>query len=160
MIYSFARNTFGSKVTLTTAVVYLDADAFSNFFCFWGVFSIPNFDWERVLSLPKCYFYSKLKGDAIYTSTCLLDLTQCRVTENSLDPVFTTFNYVRTFFADVVLSSPVPAIRLLSLHFLWIYLILRHIMSMRTINMHEETIDCYSLIFIILTGLVCIVITQ
>jgi hypothetical protein len=37
-----------------------------------GDFNILNFDTERGLPLINCHFYSKLIGDAIYTSTCLL----------------------------------------------------------------------------------------
>jgi len=60
--------------------------------------NIPNFDLERGLSLLNCHTYSKLKGDAIHTSACLMGLTQCLVTDNSLDPVFTNSSLVNTFF--------------------------------------------------------------
>jgi hypothetical protein len=42
-----------------------------------GDFNSPGFDWNRGLSLPNSHYYSKIKGDAIYTSTCLLNLIQC-----------------------------------------------------------------------------------
>jgi hypothetical protein len=42
-----------------------------------GDFNAPGFDWKNGLSLPNSHYYSKLKGDAIYTSTCLLNLIQC-----------------------------------------------------------------------------------
>jgi hypothetical protein len=41
-----------------------------------GDLNTPGFDWERALSLQNSHYYSKLKGDAIYTSTCLLNLSQ------------------------------------------------------------------------------------
>jgi hypothetical protein len=68
--------------------------------------SVPNFDWERDLPLPNCYFYSKLKSDVIYASTSLLGLTQRLLTDSSLDPVFTNFDRVGTFFADVSVVKP------------------------------------------------------
>jgi hypothetical protein len=42
-----------------------------------GDFNAPGFDWKIGLSLPNSHYYSKLKGDAIYTSTCLLNFNQC-----------------------------------------------------------------------------------
>jgi hypothetical protein len=42
-----------------------------------GDFITPGFDWKFGLSLPNSHYYSKLKRDAIYTSTCLLNLNQC-----------------------------------------------------------------------------------
>jgi hypothetical protein len=42
-----------------------------------GNFNTPDFDWKRGLSLPSSYCYLQLKGAAIYTSTCLLNLPQC-----------------------------------------------------------------------------------
>jgi hypothetical protein len=42
-----------------------------------GDFNAPGFNWGNGTPLPKCHYYSKLKGNAIYTSTCLLDLRQC-----------------------------------------------------------------------------------
>jgi hypothetical protein len=40
-----------------------------------GDFNVPGFNLGRGTLLPKCHYYYKLKGDAIYTSTCLLGLT-------------------------------------------------------------------------------------
>jgi hypothetical protein len=37
----------------------------------------PGFDWKLGVCLPNSHYYSKLKGDAIYASTCLLNLSQC-----------------------------------------------------------------------------------
>jgi hypothetical protein len=71
-----------------------------------GDFNVPNFDRERSLSLPNCYFYSKLKGDAVFTSTCLLGLTQHLLTDSSLDLVFTNFDRVCTFFTDAGVVKP------------------------------------------------------
>lgn len=59
-----------------------------------GDFNASNFDWERGIC-------SKLKGDAIYTSICLLGLTLLVATDNSLELVYSNFNRVSTLFADV-----------------------------------------------------------
>jgi hypothetical protein len=42
-----------------------------------GDFNVPGFDWESGLPRENCQFYSKLRGEAIYTSTCFLGLGQC-----------------------------------------------------------------------------------
>jgi hypothetical protein len=58
-----------------------------------GDFNAPGFDWKSVLSLPNSHYYSKLKGDAIYTSMCLLNLNQCIDivgSSNLLDLIFST----------------------------------------------------------------------
>jgi hypothetical protein len=49
--------------------------------------------------LPNCHFYSKLEGDAIYTS-CFLGCTQ------HPDKVFTNFNHLSTCFADEGVLKP------------------------------------------------------
>jgi hypothetical protein len=58
------------------------------------------------LPLPNCYLYSKLTGDTIYTSTCLLGLTQHLLTNSSLDLVFTNFDRVSTLFANIGVVKP------------------------------------------------------
>jgi hypothetical protein len=42
-----------------------------------GNFNACGFDWKIGLLVPNSHYYSKLKGDAIYTSTCFLNLNQC-----------------------------------------------------------------------------------
>jgi hypothetical protein len=39
-------------------------------------FNTPGCDWKQGLHFSNCHSYSKLKGDAIYTSTCLLSLSK------------------------------------------------------------------------------------
>jgi hypothetical protein len=59
-----------------------------------GDFNAPGFKWVRGSSLPNCCYYSKLKGDAIYTSACLLGLRQLiklADSRNLLDLVFANF---------------------------------------------------------------------
>jgi hypothetical protein len=56
-----------------------------------GDFNAPGFNWVRGSPLPGCHYYSKLKGDAIYNSACLLGLRQFAVAtdnHNLLDLVF------------------------------------------------------------------------
>jgi hypothetical protein len=63
-----------------------------------GDFNAPGFDWKSGLSLPNSYYYSKLKGDAIYTSTCLLNLNQCTDnvgSSNLLDLIFSNLSDLR-----------------------------------------------------------------
>jgi hypothetical protein len=65
-------------------------------------FNAPGFEWEQGLSLPNCHYYSRLKGGAACTCTCLLGLTQTIETDNSnqLDLVFTNFDNAGVTFAD------------------------------------------------------------
>lgn len=65
-----------------------------------GNFNVPGFDWERGVPLTNCHFYSKLEGDAIYTSTCVLGCIQ------HPDKVFTNFNHLSTCFADKGVLKP------------------------------------------------------
>jgi hypothetical protein len=60
-----------------------------------GDFNAPGFDWKRELSLPNSHYYCKFKGEAIYSSTCLLNLNQCNVTDhtsNLLDLIFSNLS--------------------------------------------------------------------
>jgi hypothetical protein len=98
-------------------------------------FNAPNLDWGRGLPQPNCYFYSKLKGGAIYTLTCLLGLTQCLLTDNSLDLVFTNFSRVNTFFAGVGVVNPNSCHPPIIIEIPWIFIIC-HTMSIPTITMH------------------------
>jgi hypothetical protein len=74
-----------------------------------GDFNAPGFNWEIGAPLPKCHYYSKLKGDAIYTSTCLLGLRQgveAVDSINMLDLVFANFTDVKLVPADSGLVTP------------------------------------------------------
>ena len=53
---------------------------------------------ERRLPQSDCHFYTKLNGDAIYTSTCVLGLTQCIV--------FNSVNRGSTLFAGAGVVKP------------------------------------------------------
>jgi hypothetical protein len=68
-----------------------------------GDFNAPGFIWESGTSLLKCHYYSKLKGDAIYTSTCLLGLRQCVEAVdilNILDLAFANFTDLKSTPTD------------------------------------------------------------
>ena len=73
-----------------------------------GVVNAPNCYWEKGLPLTNCYVCSKLRDDAIYTTTCFLGVAQCLVTDKSLDLVFTNFNCISTCFVDVGVVKPDP----------------------------------------------------
>jgi hypothetical protein len=54
-------------------------------------FSVPGFGWKLGLSSSSSYYYIKLKGEAIHTSTCLLGLSQHNYSSNNgnlLDLIF------------------------------------------------------------------------
>jgi hypothetical protein len=56
-----------------------------------GNFNVPGFDWKLGLSSSSSYYYIILKGEAKYTSTCLLELSQhnySRKNGNLLDLIF------------------------------------------------------------------------
>ncbi|PNF21153.1 hypothetical protein B7P43_G05118, partial [Cryptotermes secundus] len=68
-----------------------------------GDFNAPGFNWENGTPLSSCHYYSKLKGDSIYTSTCFLGLRQCVEavdTANMLDLVFANFTDLKSVPAD------------------------------------------------------------
>jgi hypothetical protein len=86
----------------------------------------------------------------------VLGLIHLVATKDGLDLVFTNFSRVSTLLADVGDVRLVPAIRLLSLKFLWIYIILRRIVCIATVNMHYETVTYCSVFFLIRTACVCV----
>jgi hypothetical protein len=74
-----------------------------------GDFSAPGFNWESGAPLLKCHYYSKLKGDGIYTSTYLLGLRQCVEAVDSLnmlDLVSANFSDLKSVPADFGLVTP------------------------------------------------------
>ncbi|PNF20040.1 hypothetical protein B7P43_G05817 [Cryptotermes secundus] len=74
-----------------------------------GDFNAPGFDWKSGLALPNSHYYSKLKGDAIYTSTCLLNLNQCidNVSgSNLLDLIFSNLSDISITPVDSGLIKP------------------------------------------------------
>jgi hypothetical protein len=74
-----------------------------------GDFNAPGFNWKSGLSLPNSHYYSKLKGDAIYTSTCLLNLNQ-RIdivgSSNLFDLIFSNLSDLRITPVDPGLIKP------------------------------------------------------
>lgn len=111
--------------------------------------------------LSNRHFYLTLKGDAVYTSPCLLGLIQFVSTDNALDLVFTNFSRVSTFFAEVgddkLYDSCLPPIVIeipLDLHTCTLY---------HEHSYHMYALGDYSLLFTFLSNYVCscvLVITQ
>jgi hypothetical protein len=74
-----------------------------------GDFNVPGFNWGCGLPLPNSRYYSKLKGDAVCTFTCLLGLRQCVEavdSHNLLDLVFANFTDLKPVPADFGLVKP------------------------------------------------------
>jgi hypothetical protein len=74
-----------------------------------GDFNAPGFDWNCGLPQANSHYYSKLKGDAIFTSLCFLDLRQRMDAVGSsslLDLVFTNFSDLRITSADSGIVKP------------------------------------------------------
>ncbi|PNF31813.1 hypothetical protein B7P43_G09329, partial [Cryptotermes secundus] len=76
-----------------------------------GDFNVPGFNWIRGSPLPNCHYYAKLKGDAIYTSACLLGLRQYAVAvdnHNLLDLVFSNLTDLKPgpSYSDLVKPDP------------------------------------------------------
>jgi hypothetical protein len=72
-------------------------------------FNALDFNWETGAPLPKCHKYSKLKGDAICTSTYLLVLRQCVEAVESInmpDLAFANFTDLRSVLANPELVMP------------------------------------------------------
>jgi hypothetical protein len=68
-----------------------------------GDFNAPGFKWESGTLLPKSHFCSKLKGDAIYTSTCFLGLRQY---VEAVDLIFANFADMKSFDTHTGMVTP------------------------------------------------------
>jgi hypothetical protein len=74
-----------------------------------GDFNAPGFDWKSGLPLPNSHYYSKLTGDAIYTSTYLLNRNQFIDTvgsSNLLDLIFSNLSDLDITPVDPGLIKP------------------------------------------------------
>jgi hypothetical protein len=71
-----------------------------------GDFNAPGFDWKLGVSLPNSHYYSELKGDAIYASTCLLNLSQCIDTDGNGNLLDLTFSNT----SDLVITNVDPGL--------------------------------------------------
>jgi hypothetical protein len=74
-----------------------------------GDFNKPGFDWSHSQSLLGCHYYSKLKGDAIYSFTCLLNLHLCIDADdrtNLLELIFYNFSDIGITFLDSGIIKP------------------------------------------------------
>jgi hypothetical protein len=99
-----------------------------------GDFNAPGFNWGLGSPLPNYHYYSKIKGDDIYTSACLLGLRQFVVAVHS--PIWglrLDFYYCQAFagllmwnalsdertglsFARITVSSNKPVVSMYNLH--------------------------------------------
>jgi hypothetical protein len=74
-----------------------------------GDFNIRGFDWESSLPHENCQFYSKLRGDVIYTSTCFLRLGQhvdADYSSTMLDLVFYNITDLHITFPNTGVVKP------------------------------------------------------
>jgi hypothetical protein len=74
-----------------------------------GDFNVSGFDWKSGVSLPNFHYYSKLKGHAIYSSTCFLNPNQCIDTagsHNLLDLMFSNLSDLSVDPVDPGLIKP------------------------------------------------------
>jgi hypothetical protein len=124
---------------------------------------IININWKFGLPVPNCHYYSKLKREALYTSTCLLRLTQSIETNhnnNPLDLVFVNFDNRRVSFVDMGMVKP----DLLHSHMVIDIDLrikkIRTILSILIVNLLMETTTSYATYFQITTGLKCVIIHQ
>jgi hypothetical protein len=125
-----------------------------------GDFNTPHFDWKDGLSQDNCHYYSKLKEDVIYTSSCLFDLRQ-RIdaigSSSLLDLAFTNFNELNINFFDSGIIKP-DAYHLLLLFTSSCTLTLVHaIMNIPTANFHLGITLCYVTFSQLKIGFLCTV---
>jgi hypothetical protein len=76
-----------------------------NFQVLVGDFNVPGFDWKLGLSSSSSYYYIKLKGEAIYTSTCLLSLSQHNYSSNNGNLLDLIFSNVADFSVNYGVHS-------------------------------------------------------
>jgi hypothetical protein len=103
-------------------------------------------------------YYSKLSGDAIYTSTCLLNLQQCIEAVGSsslLDLVFTNFSDYDITFPDSGIIKPDTYHPPMVIGITLPLVNPTQNCEFRIVNMHLEIIPYYILFSLIMTGLVC-----
>jgi hypothetical protein len=65
-----------------------------------GDFNTPNFDWLNGTSLSNSYYYNKIKGNSLYTTSCFLGLNQ----HNSYVPNSALLDLVFTNISDLSVS--------------------------------------------------------
>jgi hypothetical protein len=74
-----------------------------------GDFNVPKYDWIYGTPLPNCHYYSKIKGNLIHATSCLLGLYQHNSSvPNSalLDRVLTNINDLRVSVSDFPMVAP------------------------------------------------------
>jgi hypothetical protein len=74
-----------------------------------GDFTVPKYDWINGTPLPNCHYYSKIKGNLIQATSCLLGLYQhnSSVANGTLfDLVLTNINDLRVSVSDFPTVAP------------------------------------------------------
>jgi hypothetical protein len=74
-----------------------------------GDFKVPLFDYKLGLSSAISHYYNKLNGEAIFSSRCLLGLSQHNYPRNSgnlLNLEFSNFTYLSINYNVHVMVSP------------------------------------------------------
>ena len=77
---------------------------------------LPYFDIGCIFTLQNPYFYTNIKGDALYTVTGFLFLIKYIYTDKKLYPFFTKFNHVFNYFVDTDVTNTITALLLLLLY--------------------------------------------
>ncbi|PNF19791.1 hypothetical protein B7P43_G14658 [Cryptotermes secundus] len=76
-----------------------------------GDFNVPGYDWDNGFPSPTSHFYTKLRGDVIYSAVCYLGFSQYNHPVNGLnllDLVFSNFGNFSLISVDQGLVHPDP----------------------------------------------------
>jgi hypothetical protein len=125
-----------------------------------GDFNTPGIGWKCGMSPPNCHYYSELKGDAIYTSTCLLNHSQCINTAgsvNRLDLIIYNFSVLCITLPTLELSSLKNYHPPFVIDIYLLFVIRFKITSIPTLNLRQETIPYQMTFFRLLIGIVCMI---
>jgi hypothetical protein len=74
-----------------------------------GDFNVPNYNWSYGTPLPDAHYYSKIKENLFYATTCFLGLNQHKDTVPNctlLDLVFTNITDLSVSISDFYMVSP------------------------------------------------------
>lgn len=97
-------------------------------------------------SVSGCHYYFKLKGDAVYTSMCLLNPRQhidAVSSSNLLDLIFVNFNDLCITFTDSGIVKPDTYHPDLVIDFFRPLELVLIIVSIPTVNLHLGIAPCY-----------------
>jgi hypothetical protein len=113
-----------------------------------GHFKTPDFDWNHGFSVPDGHYYCKLKGNAIHTSTCLLNLHE-RIDAEGSSNLFGLICSNLAYIDVTFLHSPLVMKIILSL------VNLLKIASVRIVNLFRGIIIYYTVFSRIMTADMC-----